>query len=297
MLDYYALEALAVVVREKNFTKAAKALFLTQSAVSQRIRSLENIIGRPLMVRSPSIKATQTGEQLISHFHNITILEHSLKKKCLFKHDRGKNLTLAVAVNTESLSTWFISAIGKKLKDSEIILEILIEDQERTIDFLRAGKVWGCVTSISKAPYGCVSRPLGKMTYRLVSTPEFFKKYFSRGVNGASLLEAPAAIYGENDYMHRNFLSSNFPVYKQGKPTVHLVPSPQALVDFALNGLAFVLLPEMSVEKKLNRGDLVDLLPTEPFLLPLYFQTQELQTDVTSEFAEGIVNSAQFLLK
>ena len=52
MLDYAALAALAAVIREGSFEKAAAALHVTPSAVSQRIRALEERVGCALVVRS-----------------------------------------------------------------------------------------------------------------------------------------------------------------------------------------------------------------------------------------------------
>ena len=51
MLDYAALAALAAVIREGSFERAASALHVTPSAVSQRIRSLEERVGCALVVR------------------------------------------------------------------------------------------------------------------------------------------------------------------------------------------------------------------------------------------------------
>lgn len=51
MLDYAALSALAAVIREGSFERAAQTLFVTPSAVSQRIRSLEERLGCALVVR------------------------------------------------------------------------------------------------------------------------------------------------------------------------------------------------------------------------------------------------------
>ena len=50
MLDYAALSALAAVIEEGSFERAALALHVTPSAVSQRIRLLEERSGSPLVV-------------------------------------------------------------------------------------------------------------------------------------------------------------------------------------------------------------------------------------------------------
>ena len=46
--DYRTLQALDAVIRERGFERAAQKLCITQSAVSQRIKQLENLFGQPL---------------------------------------------------------------------------------------------------------------------------------------------------------------------------------------------------------------------------------------------------------
>ncbi len=250
-------------------------------------------MGRPLLIRAPVVKPTKTGEQLIAHYKNLLLLDQSLQNTISHAKNKTSFFSLTIAVNTESLATWFIDAVAPTLKKNPVLLELLIEDQNRTIDLLKEGKVWGCVTSVKESPAGCVSQSLGKMDYRLVCTPEFKTKYFADGVSGRSLLNAPAVIWGQHDDMHRDFLCSLFTTYKKGRPLLHYVPAPHGIFEFALQGVAFALLPEYFVRRPIQKGALVDLLPSKPYELPLYFQTQELQTDMTREFTKRIVSYAE----
>ena len=78
MLDYASLSALAAVVREGSFERAARALHVTPSAVSQRIRLLEERIGCALVVRGQPCQATETGRRLCQHVDRVRLLEHEL---------------------------------------------------------------------------------------------------------------------------------------------------------------------------------------------------------------------------
>jgi LysR family transcriptional regulator (chromosome initiation inhibitor) len=135
------------------------------------------------------------------------------------------------------------------------------------------------------------------MIYRCVSTPEFQQRHFSSGVTGKALLQAPAAIYGEADYMHENYFRQHFKSYREGRPTLHYVPSPEGLVQFAVKGLAYALLPHPSIEKHLSESTLIDLLPQKSLKLPLYWQTQELQTEITTSLSRSIVSHARSVLE
>jgi LysR family transcriptional regulator (chromosome initiation inhibitor) len=115
--------------------------------------------------------------------------------------------------------------------------------------------------------------------------------------NAKTLLNAPAAIFGEKDEMQKDYLKNLFKAYRKGQPCIQLVPSAEGIVDFARNGLAFALLPEVSITQDLEEGRLVDLLPDKPFELQLYWQTHELQTEITEAFSKSIVSHARSVLK
>src|SRR6266568_1698767 len=79
MLDYASLSALAAVIREGSFDRAALALHVTPSAVSQRIRLLEERIGCALVVRDQPCRATETGRRLCQHVDRVRLLEQALQ--------------------------------------------------------------------------------------------------------------------------------------------------------------------------------------------------------------------------
>ena len=60
--DYRTLQALDAVIRERGFERAAQKLCITQSAVSQRIKQLENMFGQPLLVRTVPPRPTEQGQ-------------------------------------------------------------------------------------------------------------------------------------------------------------------------------------------------------------------------------------------
>ena len=64
--DYRTLQALDAVIRERGFERAAQKLCITQSAVSQRIKQLENMFGQPLLVRTVPPRPTEQGQKLLA---------------------------------------------------------------------------------------------------------------------------------------------------------------------------------------------------------------------------------------
>ena len=79
MLDYLGLAALAAVVREGSFERAARKLHVTPSAVSQRIKQLEERTGQVLVQRGTPCTGTEAGRRLCLHLEQVALLENALR--------------------------------------------------------------------------------------------------------------------------------------------------------------------------------------------------------------------------
>ena len=66
MFDYKLLAALAAVVEQAGFERAAQALGLSQSAISQRIKLLEARVGQPVLLRDTPPRPTELGQRLLN---------------------------------------------------------------------------------------------------------------------------------------------------------------------------------------------------------------------------------------
>src|SRR3712207_9238634 len=80
MLDYALLSALSAVVRTGSFERAAQQLNVTPSAISQRIKLLEERIGAVLVIRGQPCLATEAGQRLCQHVEQVALLESSLRQ-------------------------------------------------------------------------------------------------------------------------------------------------------------------------------------------------------------------------
>ena len=104
MFDYKSLEALAAVIDQQSFEKAATKLFITQSAVSQRIKSLENYCGLPLLIRDVPHSPTELGQLLLNHYRKTKLLEDDTRAQFSAHEYRAR---LPIAINRDSLEIWF----------------------------------------------------------------------------------------------------------------------------------------------------------------------------------------------
>src|SRR5215212_97678 len=113
MLDYPQLAALAAVIRTGSFERAAQHLNVTPSAVSQRIKLLEERLGVVLVVRGQPCTETEEGKRLCQNVEQVALLESSLKLRLPGLQAESLPVTLRIAVNADSLATWFIPAMAK----------------------------------------------------------------------------------------------------------------------------------------------------------------------------------------
>ncbi len=66
VMDFHQLRVFVEVARQKNFSRAAESIFLTQPTVSAHIKALENEIGAPLFDRSQrELQLTDAGQILL----------------------------------------------------------------------------------------------------------------------------------------------------------------------------------------------------------------------------------------
>lgn len=297
MINYEQLQSLTEICQHGSFSAAAKKLAITQSALSQKIKQLEEAVGQPLLVRTVPVAPTPVGERLIAHFNKVKLLEDSLRTEVPgFKEEAGFS-RIQIAVNAESLSTWFIDSITPTLVNEKVLLEVLMEDQDDTADLLRLGTVLGCISSQKKAPSGCSSYFLGKMRYVLASSPAFADRYFPEGVTEGALRLAPAAIFGKHDKIHDDFLGQHFKAFKTESPPYHHMPSVGGLIELTRNSVCCALLPQITIQDALRRNELVNLMPKASYSLDLYWLVWSQQTPELQLITTTLLSKTKVLLK
>ncbi|HSW73223.1 MAG TPA: ArgP/LysG family DNA-binding transcriptional regulator [Chlamydiales bacterium] len=281
-LDYKGLEALYTIQEVQSFEGAAKKLHITQSAISQRIKSLETFYGEPVLIRTFPYQPTELGKRLIGHFKRISLLEDELNKEI------GKSESLqriAIAINRDSLETWFIEWIRKTDLLGSILLEVIADDQERTIDYLKNGLVTAALSTAEKEILGGKAQFVGNMEYVLTATPEFVKTHLSKEKN---LLTAPALKFDLNDQLHEKYLEKFFGL--NGKEiNYHVVPSVQAFKQMALSGFAYGLIPRIDIEKELKVKKLIEIYENKVWKVPLYWHYWAIESKTYQKFNQEII--------
>lgn len=291
MLDYAQLAALAAVIRTGSFERAAQQLNVTPSAISQRVKLLEERLGVVLVVRGQPCTATAAGQRLCQHVEQVALLENSLRQSLPGFRPDSRPVTLRIAVNADSLATWFVAAMAKT---EGFLFDLVLDDQDHSAEWLRRGEVLAAVTSHGTPIQGCDCHLLGALRYAATASPDFVSRWFPRGLDEASAARAPCLIFNQKDRLQTQWLRQVLGT--DPHPPLHWLPSSQAFVDAALAGIGWGMNPEALAAGHLRSGRLVALRPDRPLDVPLFWQQSRIVNPLLRDVTRAVVQAAQAVL-
>ncbi len=300
--DPDALECLAAIVEEGGFERAAVRLSITQSAVSQRLRSLEAAVGTVLIVRSRPLRATSAGQLLLKHTKQMRLLradlERDLKELAPSSSGGREEERVSIAINADSIATWALDALGDLVREG-LPLEIITDDQDFTQEWLREGQVLGCVTTLKQALRGCKVVPLGAMNYiavcanSITTTDRFDLK---KGLTAHNFHQMPFIAFNRKDDMQTEFVAKAFGLKRVSLRQL-FVPSSQAQVRAVRDGWGVSVLPQLTVQPWLDSGEFINLLPEFALPVQLYWHCWNLESDVLDNLTHSLKECAFKQLK
>lgn len=294
MIPSELIETLSTVVKDGTFDAAARTLHVTPSAVSQRIKALEQRVGRVLVVRSRPVRVTEAGEALLRLGQQVALLENETLRQLGTERDDERPTTLPIAVNADSLATWILPPLARVSARESIVVDLVRDDQDHTADLLAAGAVVAAVTSDAAPVPGCTSTPLGRMRFRACATPEFAARWFPDGPTAATLGRAPRIDFDRKDTLQARF--SRRIARRAAEPPRHFVP---ASADFAVAtrlGMGWAMLPAEHSAAALDAGELVDLAPGRHLDVPLHWQQWNLRSGLIDAVAAEVHAEAGLVL-
>jgi LysR family transcriptional regulator (chromosome initiation inhibitor) len=302
------LHTLVALVEEGTFEAAAQRLRLTASAVSQRVKAMEQAAGQVLIQRVNPVVPTMAGDIVLRHARQVQLLEGDVATELGAGLQAGGRTSLALAVNADSLGTWFLDALAAVPADSGAVFDIYREDQEHTTSLLRSGTVMAAVTSTAEAVQGCSSVRLGSMRYRAVASPRFVEAWLggvagsaglglagpeSAGTAGpdlAGLDTAPMVNFDRRDDLQHRFLRGI-----GGRATDvprHHIPTSADFARAVVLGLGWGLLPEQQCLTELGDGRLVELAPGHPIDVVLYWQRWNIASRLLDQVTDAVTRVA-----
>jgi len=290
--DYVALNALAAVVREGSFDGAARTLNVTQSAVSQRIKQLEERVGAILIVRGRPCVPTDFGLQLCKHVDHVLLLEHEIKKG--MQADAGgttKAAVLRIVVNADSLATWFPSVIKRAQKELNAHLEVLSEDQEHSVNHLKSGDAFAALTATDQNVQGFRRSSLGDMEYVAVCTPDFQRRELVDGIDLDRLSQAPSILFDRKDQLPYQWLTAAFGESVDLNSVT--IPSFEGYMSCITNGTGWGMMPTVSVARQIKSGQLIELVPEKRIKIPLYWHSSTQGAELFRKLASIVADEAR----
>ncbi|KOV53970.1 chromosome replication initiation inhibitor protein [Streptomyces sp. AS58] len=289
------VRTLLAVVDEGTFDAAAAALHVTPSAVSQRVKALEQRTGRVLLLRTKPVRPTESGEVVVRLARQLARLERDARAD-LGMSGEGEPTRVSIAVNSDSLSTWFLPALARVPAELRLCFELRREDQDHTAALLREGLVMAAVTSSSVPVAGCSVHPLGTMRYVAAARRDFAGRYL-RGPVEQALPDAPVVVFDRRDDLQDGFVRRLLGGGGGAGPLRHYVPTSEGFVDAVAAGLGWGMVPEVQAEPLLRSGRLVHLAPDRAVDVPLYWQQWKLDSPALAAVAEAVTRTAEQTLR
>jgi LysR family transcriptional regulator (chromosome initiation inhibitor) len=291
-IPFELAETLAVVVDEGTLDAAARRLHITPSAVSQRIKTLEEQLGRLVLVRSKPARATEAGMSIVRLARQLALLEHDALAELGADENETALTSVPLAVNADSLATWFLEPLARLAEQHPVVFDLHRDDQDFTAGLLESGTVMGAVTSRAAPVAGCRSSALGAMRYEAVATPAYVDRWLD-GDRATALAGAPLVDFDRRDDLQNEWLT------RQGvdpaAPPRHHVPASNDFATAVRLGLGWAMLPRFQSHEALQRGELV-LLGGPPVDVGLHWQQWNLRSPLLDAIADAIVAEGRRVL-
>ncbi|RHW27381.1 LysR family transcriptional regulator ArgP [Nocardioides immobilis] len=285
------LEALVAIAEHGSFESAARVLHVTASAISQRIRALETIAGQVLVSRTTPCRPTPAGEAYVRLGRQTRLLYDEAR---LEVDDAEHVVSLPVAVNADSLATWFREVLSTAAGWDGVALRLRVEDQAYSAGLLRSGDVLAAVTSEPTPVQGCAVEPVGVLRYGAAATPAFVERW--RRGRGMDWERMPVLVFNEKDTLQHDVLAARGVTPR----TIHQVPTSTDFHEAARRGLGWCLVPEPQLLPDLDAGRLVRLPGRDQLNrvdVPLYWQRWRLDSPALGRLTAAVHEAARGQLR
>ncbi|HET9501852.1 MAG TPA: ArgP/LysG family DNA-binding transcriptional regulator [Marmoricola sp.] len=284
--DPTQLETLVSIVDAGTFEAAARRLHVTPSAVSQRMRALERSAGQVLVRRTTPASVTAAGEPLLRLGRQLRLLAE--ETAALLGADGAPSLP--VAVNADSLATWFRPVFTAVAERGGWGLQLHVEDQAYTHDLLRRGEVLAAVTSDPEPVQGCLVERLGALRYTPAAAPALVERHRrGRGVDWSSM---PMVVFNEKDHLQDQALAA----HRASRPlVVHRVPSAADFFEAVRRGLGWGMVMDQQLGPAVDAGELVVLPGARSVSVELFWHRWRLDSPSLDALSDDVRRAAAAL--
>ena len=285
-MDGQQLAALAAVVEHGSFDAAAARLHVTPSAISQRIKALEQRVGQVVVVREKPCVATAAGVPLLRLAAQTALLEAEALAEM---GGDGASPRIALAVNADSMATWFNGVFDAL---DGVLFDIRIEDQDHSARLLREGVVMGAVTTERTPVSGCRVRPLGVMRYVPVASPSYVERHLPDGFTAHAVATAPSLAWNRDDALQDMLVRRVF--RRDIARPQHFVPTAEGFGSAVRAGHGWGMFPETLAASAVEDGSFVRVADAH-LDVPLFWQCWKLDSPLVELVTETVQSAAAAL--
>lgn len=284
-MDAIQLATFQAVIEDGSFEGAARTLHVTPSAVSQRIKALEQAVGQVLVRRSKPCEATEAGQALVRLAGQVALLEREALAAARGAPGGGGRTRLPIVANADSLDTWLLPALAALPAEPALSFELHQDDQDHTADLLRAGTAMAAVTAQHVAVQGCRVEKLGAMRYLAAAAPGCFVDFAS----------TPMLVFNRKDRIQHRFLAALG--HGEAEPPIHYIPAANPFIEAIRLGLGWGMVPEQRARADFAAGRAVDLAPGRHLDVPLYWQYWRMESTVLTALTTAVRAAAAAALR
>jgi LysR family transcriptional regulator (chromosome initiation inhibitor) len=291
-LDPVHLATFQAVIEHGSFDAAARVLHVTPSAVSQRIKALEQVVGQVLVRRTRPCVPTAAGQPLVRLGGQVALLEHEAldaARGALSGHARTR---LAIVVNADSLAGWFLPALTVL---PDVDFDLHTDDEGHTADMLRDGTVMAAVTTERVPVQGCRVQRLGAMRYLAVASPAGHRAWFAGHDPAEAFTTAPMIRFNRKDTLQHRFARTI--TRRDIDPPTHFVPASASFTEAIRLGLGWGLVPEDVAHNDIAAGRLVQLADGHHLDVPLHWQYWRLESAALTALTAAVRAAAAAALR
>jgi LysR family transcriptional regulator, chromosome initiation inhibitor len=283
-IDGQQLTAFAAVIEQGSFDAAAAQLHVTPSAISQRIKALEQRVGQVLVVREKPCVATAAGVPLLRLASQTALLE----SEAMAEMGSGNATAprIALAVNADSMATWFAGVFA--VLDG-VLVDVRIEDQDHSARLLREGVVMGAVTTERTPVSGCRVQELGVMRYVPVASRTYIDRHLPDGFTAHAVAAAPSLAWNRDDALQDLLVRKVFRRHI-ARPQ-HFVPTAEGFGAAVRNGLGWGMFPDSLAAPHIADGLFVRVSDFH-LDVPLFWQCWKLDSPLVQAVTDAVRSSA-----
>lgn len=288
-IDLVQLETLLMVIDEGSFEGAAAIMRVTPSAISQRLKALEQQAGMVLIRRSKPVQPT---EAAIPYLQAARQIQAVVDQTIHASGTQAERLpAIPLAANADSLDSWLIPALASVADIASF--HLYRDDQDHTAELLRSGKVMAGIASHEVPVQGCESTKLGVMRYLPLASPEFAKRWLPHGLTERSLANAPTVYFDRKDSLQNEFLR------KLGmshlNPPWHYIPSNMAFIEAIVQDMCWGMVPEQLAHDLVASGQAIALVGQVD--VTLYWQQWKISTPQLDALRGAVIDAAAYSLR